>query len=379
MDTILGQSRAVDMLQRALAGDRVHHAWIFHGPAGVGKVTTALRFARVLLCPHAQPDLTGQTRACGSCESCRLIDSPNSAHPDLHLITKELARYHSDPRIRERRLVSIPMAIINQHLHEPASRSAVMSHCKVFIVDEAELLTYANNPAANTMLKVLEEPPDGTFVILVTSKEHQLLPTIRSRAQRVGFGPLSDADVTVWLTEHARMDEGDGEQKPLPTDRVASLTRFARGSLGAAQLAMAFDLDQWVTHLEPMVDAMSKGRYPADLGPTMADLVNAFADAWTDREKGASKTAANQAGVRHLLGVLGEISRARLAAWAEANPGQDPDAAEAATAPWLAGIELMRSAERDLAANVSIALLLDNLAVQWGRACRSSSPVGAAR
>ena len=367
MDTILGQQHAIETLQRALAGERLHHAWIFHGPIGVGKCTTALRFARVLLCPNATTDLAGQTQACGSCKSCALIDSPHGAHPDLHVITKELARYSDSDEVRKRKLASIPLGVIDQFVHEPAATSAVMNHNKVFIIDEAELLNYSNNPAANTMLKLLEEPPDGTAIILITSKVHRLLATMRSRAQAVAFTPIDDDDVRTWLTD-----------QDIDIDRIPALIHFARGSLGLARLAVDFDLDQWVTTLEPMIDAMASGRYPVGLGPTMHEMVDGFAAAWVGREKDASKLAANQTGVHHLIGVLGEICRARLATCAESIRGADPNAVDAAVAPWLAGIDLMRSAERDLAANVNLALLLDNLAIQWAAACRPAKPIGAA-
>src|SRR5687767_12885857 len=93
----------------------MHHAWIFHGPEGVGKFTTAVEVARVLLC-HESRD----TEACGQCESCRLFASRPSiyeaAHPDLHLIYKELARDSDFRDLRERKQLNIPLALVRERV-----------------------------------------------------------------------------------------------------------------------------------------------------------------------------------------------------------------------------------------------------------------------
>jgi hypothetical protein len=99
----------------------------------------------------------------------------------------------------------------------------------------------------------------------------------------------------------------------------------------------------------------------------MAQRVEAFAKAWVDNHKNASKDAANKAGVRHLFGVLGEICRSQLRA---ARSVDDETAIE----PWLAGVDLLQEAERDLYSNVNVALLLDNLAIQWS--ARTPHPAG---
>jgi len=158
MEHVLGQPRAIDVIQKQLASGRLHHAWVFHGPAGVGKFTTAIAFARVLLCHDRTADLAGRVGACGACASCRALDaapddggradeaSLGSAHPDLHVITKELARYDDDAKIRNAKLRAIPVDVVRHALIEPANRSAQLADGrfgKVFVVDEAELL----NPA----------------------------------------------------------------------------------------------------------------------------------------------------------------------------------------------------------------------------------------
>jgi DNA polymerase-3 subunit delta' len=358
VEKILGQLSAVHVLQTALDSGRMHHAWIFHGPSGVGKATTALRLARVLLCPDAQSDLGGHVTACGSCRSCQLIDDPEAAHPDLHVVVKELARYHDERSVRDRKLSNIPRGVLEQHLIEPAYRSAQMSHGKVFIVDEAELLDLTGQ---NTLLKTLEEPPAGTYIILVTSQEDRLLPTIRSRCQRVAFGLLDEVTVRTWLGEYL----AGQEEVAMPTEQLEWVVRFARGSLGQAKLAIEYRLDTWQQALEPAVKDLTRGKGAGDMGPTMAKLANEFADQWVARNANASKDAANKAAVRHMLGLVGEMCRQRIGELAGALSIDDADTADRAMHPWLRGIDLAQTADRHLATNVSPALLLDNLAIQW--------------
>ncbi len=358
MHTILGQASATHVLQSALNSGRMHHAWILHGPTGVGKCTTAQRVARILLCPNAQPDLTGNVTACGSCPACHLADSEDSTHPDLHIVVKELARYHDDRTVRDRKLRNIPRGVLEQHLIEPAYRSAQMNHHKVFIVDEAELLDLTGQ---NTLLKTLEEPPAGTYIFLVTSQEDRLLPTIRSRCQRVPFGMLDDHTVQTWVEQYV----ANQEEIDLPADQLAWVVRFARGSLGQAQLAIAYRLDLWQQTLDPMIDAMAKGKGAGEIGPTMTQLANDFAEQWVNRNKNASKDAANKAAVRHILGLVGEVCRQRLHDVSEQADPVDPGTTDRKLHLWLRGIDLAQDADKHLATNVAPALLLDNLAVQW--------------
>ena len=94
MDTILGQDRAVDILHAALRSERMHHAWIFSGPKGVGKLTCAVELARLLLDPDAGPDLSGRLSVDPEGKTSRLIAA--DSHPDLHVIRKELALFSDD-------------------------------------------------------------------------------------------------------------------------------------------------------------------------------------------------------------------------------------------------------------------------------------------
>lgn len=365
MQSIFGQDRAVEIVEAALRGNRVHHAWIFHGPAGVGKFTTALRFARILLCHAPTTSTDGRPEACGRCDSCRLFGRPDAAHPDLHVITKELAGASDFRSLRTKKQMNIPIDLLRERMLggevettyiEPAvAKTPLLNHGKVFIIDEAELLDVTGQ---NALLKTLEEPSPGTYIILVTTHEDELLPTIRSRCQRVPFAPLDDQLIGRWLNDHAQ--GGDLNQKQLQW-----VLAFAQGSLGRALLALAYRMDGWYETLEPMIAAVTAGRPAPGMGATMAELVEAFAQAWVKDHANASKDAANKAGVRYMLSLLGEHCRSRLRQVSAEAASMDIDEVDRRLAPYMAGIELIQQAEANLESNVSPPLLLDNLCVQW--------------
>ncbi len=408
MNPTLGQEAALRVLNQALAGGRMHHAWLFHGPKGVGKFTTALHVAQCLLCHDRSTADNGDVQPCGRCPSCGQFERDDEEHPDLHVIRKEQAAQSSITALRNRKLTNIPIDLIREHMtggwcgsgesrkyFEPIiARKPLLGHNKVFLIDEAELMAHGANATQNAMLKFIEEPPDDTYIILVTDQADRLLPTIRSRCQRVAFGALSEAVMLERFTSLHRRVEADlagqidalqnksrlskddrarlesmqqhqNELNNLGEVQRAAVLRFAHGSAGLAELAMRYQLYRWVEVLEPMVDALGAGRADARMGAKLGELAERFAEQWVQANDGVSKDSANKAAVRYLLALLGEFCRARLVAHAKTAPSDDADAVEKTLLPWLRGVDLLRRAEEQLTANVAAALLLDNLAVQW--------------
>lgn len=401
MQQIIGQQRALSVLRAQLASGRVHHAQIFHGPSGVGKFTTAAAFAARLLCHDPVTDLRGDTSACGGCASCKLLkhieqladrdvadgDDPAAAlaspHPDLHLVTKELALFDGDAGVRNRKLTTIPISVLRSHLIGPAYLAPQMGHGKVFIIDEAELLAPTGQ---NALLKTLEEPPTtggGTTIILVTSNEDRLLPTIRSRCQRVPFVPLEDNEVGRWLDRHARGTAPAGDETAQEDDGAAMFggagddapagpaldekTRkwvvgFAQGSIGRASLAVRYDLAEWgQAVLSPMMRMSRGGRPEAQLGAAIAERVDGFAKAWVAGHKNASKEAANRRAAALMGSMVANFARRRMAEQADQCDPDDPAGAELALSPWLGVIQSVEEAEQQLASNVNLNLVCAGL------------------
>ena len=365
MDHVLGQPRAVEQLQAQLASGRVHHAQLFFGPAGTGKFTTAVAFARVRLCHQPRTDLTGRVAACGTCGSCVLFGGGGgdadgdtravlaTGHPDLHVVNKERAAFHDDKKIRDKKQTTIPVEVLRDALLGPAFLSPQLNHGKVFVVDEAHLL---RGEGQNALLKVLEEPPvggGGTTIVLITDREDALLPTIRSRCQRTPFVALPGGVVADWLD---RRSPG-----LTPADRDW-LLGFAAGSLGRAELAVQHDLAEWGRAVLPGLTNLAAGRAEGGLGPALENRIKAFAEAWVKAHKQASKEAANKRAARLMFSLITGHAQRQLAA---AAAGGDP---AGAAAPWLAAIDAVSVAEARLAANVHLGLLCDGLVSDLARA-----------
>jgi DNA polymerase III subunit delta' len=166
---LIGQDLARAALERAIAGGRVAHAYVFEGPPGVGKRSAALGLAMALDCPVAPG--TG----CGACEICRRIEA--GLHPDVPSFGP------SGPGgqivIDDIRAI---LALTRTRPHEARTR--------VIVVDDADAM---NPSSANGLLKTLEEPLAGNHLVLCTGAPDRLLPTVRSRAQRIRFRALSPA------------------------------------------------------------------------------------------------------------------------------------------------------------------------------------------
>lgn len=342
LDQMLGQERAVGVLGDALRSGRVHHAWIFHGPQGVGKFTTALAFAAALLDPNGVP---GRGAASEAGELLR-----RGVHPDLHVVRKELAALSEDRSVRESKQITIPREVVQTHLIDPALRSAVLRGSsratKVFIVDQAEVLdrSLSNATNQNAILKLVEEPPAGCVLILVTSAPERLLPTLRSRCQRVAFGPLPQEAMSAWLRVA-------GIEVPAP-DR-ALLLEYAQGSPGLMLRALECGLASWHRALSPMLAQAQAGRFSPLLGPAMAGLIEEWAKGQAEASKQASKDAANRAGVSIMARLLAQHARVPL------RSGDRIAAARAEGA-----LRAVDRAEALVAAGVGIPFVMHNLARQ---------------
>lgn len=353
MNKILGQPHALDVLRQALKSARLHHAWIFSGPRGVGKFTTAVEFAKILLDPEAAPNLAGAIESDPEGRISKMIDA--ESHPDLHVIRKELALYSDNPLLRARKLMNIPIDLLRERMiggrtgddktHDAiAYRTASLGNGKVFIIDEAELI---DSNGQNTLLKTLEEPPPRTYMFLITARPERLFATIRSRCQHVRFQPLDHESMQAWFA-----------QSGLEVDAMERewIERFADGAPGQAKTAAEFGFSQWQHTLDPMIGHLERGGYPAEMGKLMAQLVKDFSEAWVKSRKNASKDAANKDGARHLLAILAAYARRRL------HESANNDEAASSCADL---IDLVREAERQLETNVNLRHVMDNLVVQW--------------
>ena len=215
---IRGQDRVVERLRRAMTSERVPHAYLFAGPAGVGKHTTAVALAAAMNCERAPGE------GCGECATCERIGA--GLHPDVVTLERQGASQ------------TVPIEVIRTRVIPALGMAPHEARARFFLIEEATSLL---GPAANALLKTLEEPPARTHFVLATASVGELLPTIRSRCQRVSFQPLPAA-----LRAEIEGDaEGAGEMEQAVErliDRVAGGAGAGGGaSVDPMALARAVD------------------------------------------------------------------------------------------------------------------------------------------
>jgi len=200
---IQDQEVPVRLLRNMLRRNRVPNGLLFWGPGGVGKRLTAIEMAKAINCAKGDAD------ACDACLSCRKVKSGN--HPDVSVVMP----------VKKSRIIDVDTI---QSVNDLAALRPFESRWRVFVFQEADRMGIA---AQNHFLKTLEEPPGNSLFILVTEHPGLLLPTIRSRCQRVRFGILRPETVTELLLR----------ERDLPREVANSIAALAQG-----QMVRALDL-----------------------------------------------------------------------------------------------------------------------------------------
>jgi DNA polymerase III subunit delta' len=237
---------------RALESGRVHHAYRFEGPTGVGKEMAAFALAQSLVCTK------GGRLGCGECGACQRAvhlsdeDPHVPLHPDVVLLGRGL--YPAAALgTASRESTGIGVEQIRRLVLSRVGFSPHEGRAFVFIVREAEDLT---QQAANALLKTLEEPPQRTHFVLLTSRPRRLLDTIRSRTLSVRFGPLPEDVLEGILEQHGRSKE------------------CARAAEGSAEAALSLSDEEAARARSDFV----KSAIEATLAPTLEGAI-AFAQA----------------------------------------------------------------------------------------------------
>ena len=320
----------MNLLLQATRARHRHHAWVFCGPKGVGKCTTAVRFAELLL----------QTKK-----------QSVAQHPDLHLLRKEDVGWSKNPALRRRKQTNIPLDLLRERIiggrtsdgkcHDSvAFKTPVLSKEKVFIIDEAELLDEAGQ---NAILKTLEEPPAGTTVILVTNREDLLLPTVLSRCQHISFSCLDNASMLRWA---------DGWSSDVgPVDLSWAIT-FSCGSPGLVCEAIEADLPSLAFSLSDYFSDQKQSVYAAVVEQLLS-FVETNVSRWVKENPNTSKDAANRRAI-HLILLLFSWSAQELIRGGNRDVGVG-----VASAGVLVDIEGL------LSTNISIGVLIESLVVRW--------------
>ncbi|HVP14337.1 MAG TPA: AAA family ATPase [Terriglobales bacterium] len=239
LSELLGRRESADFLRSVVAGGRYANAYLLLGPAGVGKGTAALSFARAILC-EGRPGAAADD-ACGVCAACR--KAADLQHPDLKFLfpvsgeEDKLEKTIADmlQAVREdplyvfvyERYASIRLSMTRELLRELAYRPFEAER-RVVVVRDADRMRQDQYSA---LLKSLEEPGASTVWVLTTSRPSLLPATIHSRCQRVRFSPLAESVIRDFLASRAEVDRGN----------AALLAAIAGGSLGRALVLRGLD------------------------------------------------------------------------------------------------------------------------------------------
>jgi DNA polymerase-3 subunit delta' len=232
LDQITGNERVKKLLKRMLEARRVPGAMLFAGEEGVGKKLFALEIARALNCRSPQG-----AEGCGLCPSCVRIGKFNYPQSSESEDWKGIIwTDHADVGMVEapkRVLLVDQMRLIERE----SNYRPYEGNARVFLIEDADKL---NDPSANALLKVLEEPPHTSHIVLLTSRPDILLPTIRSRCQMIRFSPLTAGEIETHLVTNKISSAGEARIR----------ARVARGSLGRA---LAQDLDEFNEQRQSML------------------------------------------------------------------------------------------------------------------------------
>lgn len=233
---LTGNARVKDALKRMLVNDRLPGALLFTGEEGIGKKRFALEVARALNCRAPK-----NNEACGVCSSCVRITKLNyppredsedylqiiwTDHPDVGLV------------VAPKRVLRVEQM---RQIEKEANFRPFEGKTRVFLIDEAEKL---NDASANALLKVLEEPPRTSHLILITARPAMLLATILSRCQMIRFSPLTPHEIETHLTKNKLADN--------TTARLRA--RAAGGSIGRA---LAGDLVTFTSQRKAMLKVLN--------------------------------------------------------------------------------------------------------------------------
>ena len=212
---IYGHEKKIEIIQKALAQQRIGHAYLFSGIPAVGKKTLAREFVKALNCEKED----ALHDSCGECSSCRKIQRRN--HPDVFSVEAD-GQFIRIDAIRE--------------IQEQMKCKPLEARRRVFVIDDADKM---NDQAANALLKILEEPSPSNILILVAARPYSMPATIISRCQHMRFNPLRFDTVAKFLVDRIGMDN----------QRALLLAGLSGGSIGRAMELNEDDIVAYRTEL----------------------------------------------------------------------------------------------------------------------------------
>ena len=224
MIDILGNEHIRKQFSSMIQQDRLHHCLLFEGPKGVGKYRNAKWLTQLVLCPNSN-----QEAPCGKCHSCLMVENEehwNVIHVGLDESKKKMQ-------------ISVAQA---RELIEQVSTYPRGGGKRVVIIDDA---WYMKEDTSNALLKTFEEPMTDTMFILITTSAQYMLPTVRSRSQRIRFSPVSESTIQDWMVQK-------GQEVP---EQILALSQ---GCPGRVQDLLMGEYEEWLDNMEMLLSMFSK-------------------------------------------------------------------------------------------------------------------------
>lgn len=219
-EKIIGHDKIINYLKTAIIQEKLAHAYIFEGQAGIGKGITALEFIKGINCK------SHINNGCDSCSSCVKIKNDN--HPDINIMEPQ------GKSIKNKQIEEFQREILIRPYE---------SNKKAFIIKQADTMTVS---AQNRILKILEEPPEYGIIIFISENSGHLLPTIKSRCQLLKFNRLANIDIEKYLMEHYELNY----------EEAKILSAFSNGSLSKA--IELYTSEEFKNRRETMIDIIDE-------------------------------------------------------------------------------------------------------------------------
>jgi DNA polymerase III subunit delta' len=278
---IAGHRRLKRLLMRALQAGSLPPSLVFAGPDGVGKRQVALALAQALNCLQPRADAaSGERDACGICPSCHKI--ARGLHPDVTLVEPEDGGPIKIDQVRD--------AVAHTAFRPFEGRT------RVVIVDQADLL---NEAAQNALLKPLEEPPARNVFVLVASRPHLLLTTVRSRCCILRFGPISAGDIAAALVSRHGCAE----------DAARKAAALAGGSLARARELSGGGFDDARAEVAAVLGEAARSTGTRERVAVGAALLRLAAKKGKRQDKGGKESGADRASLAARLRAMGSLLR----------------------------------------------------------------------
>jgi len=284
------QDKAIGILQKAYGAGRVPHAYIFAGPDGVGKFTSAKQWAKLLLCAEPVID-EGFADSCGQCESCGLLEA--DSHPDFEHVYKELKEFTKKGKGKPPP-IDFPIDVVREFVIDKVSNRPALSQRRIFILSETEKL---NNSSQNALLKVLEEPPDYCSIIMICTRLDELLATTKSRAHTIRFGPIEEDRIVEYL-----------QTTDIAEQSARYFARLSQGSIGLASEWAKLELEgaELCGIAEEVVGSLANADYAdsLELAGKFLKHAKSIGGIWAKLDSATSKSDLNRRAIKTVLHMI---------------------------------------------------------------------------